>query len=191
LRDLVSWVQDSGWPGKHPQVDDIDWSIAQASAQVASPDRLARIRSGALARIRSGKALANFSSVAELAQLQASGDAETKMAEDHLTILARGSDPILLLPEFSGPAGPIPLHVIVDIAAPASTEAQLFWQTADTPYYDEARSTRAALDGTRQTLILSTPSIQATGKLRFDPGLIPGQYTLFSLQVWASAQGLS
>jgi hypothetical protein len=171
LRDLVSWVQDSGWPGKHPQVDDTGWSIAQAAA-------LQR-----LARIRSGESVANFVSAPGVAQLKTGGDTQIALAQDHLILTAAGPDPHLLLLAF--PETPTGLHLIVDITPPTATEAQLFWHTEDAPYYHEDRSMRTVLEGGRQTVVLSTPSIKPTG-LRFDPGLHAGPYMIHSLELWAN-----
>jgi hypothetical protein len=175
LNDLLSWVQDSGWPRKDKPIDDIGWSIAQAAARQR------------LARIRSGMALARFASAAELVQLAASGDAETTAVDGCLTVTAKGPDPILLPPLLAMPPGATRVHLVVDMAAPASTEAQLFWQTDEAADYAEARSVRAVLTGARQTIILSTPPIKA-GRLRFDPGLLSGQYAIFSLEAWGGRQ---
>jgi len=172
LGDLVSWVQDSGWPSKGKQIDDIGWSIAQA----ASRDRLARIRTGV--------ALAKLASPAELMGLEAGGDAQTKPGDGGLTVTAKGPDPMLLLPPLSMLPAAARVHVVVDIAAPGPSEAQLFWPEVGIAGYAEARSVRTALTGGRQTIILSTSPIKAPGRLRFDPGLHPGQYTIHSLEVW-------
>jgi glycosyltransferase involved in cell wall biosynthesis len=174
LSELLSWVQDSGWPGTSQVVDDIGWSIAKAAA------------GSRLARIRAGTMLASFRG-ANLRQLEAHGDAEIRVADDHLNVMARGPDPILLLPPLTASAKVCPLHLIIDIAASAPSEAQLYWSDEQDADYVEDRSIKAALSGERQTIILTTPPINIAGRLRFDPGNEPGQYSIFGVEAWTES----
>src|SRR5262249_48607415 len=122
-------------------------------------------------------------------RLEAAGDAETRLAEGRLTVIAKGPDPMLLLPTLQAMAPPTALHLVAEMSAPAATEARLYWTTPQHPDYAEANSMGVPLGPGRQPLLLPTPAAAITGRLRFDPGSEPGEYLLHSLEVRARSRG--
>jgi hypothetical protein len=95
-----------------------------------------------------------------------------------------------LLPPLTASAKVCPLHLIIDIAASAPSEAQLYWSDEQDADYIEHRSIKAALGSERQTIILTTPPINIAGRLRFDPGNIGGHYVVYGLEAWVRLKAL-
>ncbi|HVY62393.1 MAG TPA: hypothetical protein VHF22_12110, partial [Planctomycetota bacterium] len=100
---------------------------------------------------------------------------------DGVTLTASGDDPQVILPAFDFPAR-APVVLRVDLTAPADTVLQVFWATAAAPDYAEARSLVAPLRKGRSRVCLELPGGDLAGRLRLDPGTVPGAYTLHSLE---------
>jgi len=93
-----------------------------------------------------------------------------------------GSDPQIMLPDFS--AQPEMSYVmLIDITPPANTELQVFYTTSDSSDFTEDRSYRFCLIEGRNEVYVSLKDHPFGGKLRIDPGMLPGDYLLHRLEI--------
>jgi hypothetical protein len=102
--------------------------------------------------------------------------------EGALRLTATDDDPRIILPPLDFPEHARPM-LRVDITAPADTVLQVFFATADAPGYCEAHSLVAPLRKGRNRVCLELPALDLVGRLRFDPGTTPGEYTLHSFEL--------
>ena len=103
-------------------------------------------------------------------------------ADGLVRLTASDDDPRVFLPPFDFPEH-ARLMLRVDITAPADTVVQVFFATVDEPGYSETHSVRAALKKGRNRVSLELPQLDFAGRLRFDPGTLPGDYTLHSFEL--------
>lgn len=97
------------------------------------------------------------------------------------SLSASGPDPRIVLPRFDLPAR-ARLALRVEITAPAYTALRVYFGTAAEPGYTELRSVSAVLHAGRSRVHLELPA-DVAGRLRLDPGAVPGEYTLHALEV--------
>jgi len=101
-----------------------------------------------------------------------------------LLLRAIGGDPSIQLPDFPFPKGK---HVImrVDIASSADTTLQIFFQTTKSRAYTEAKSIRRSINKGRNILYIPLSEADLYGNIRLDPGDVPGDYYLYSVEIRA------
>ena len=101
-------------------------------------------------------------------------------SDDHIRLRAIGNDPYLYL---------LPLDTLlqkaimkIDLDAPGHSILQIFYVTRDQPDYAEERSIRAPVYRGPNTLLMELPP-GVTGRLRLDPGEMPGEYRLYRIEL--------
>jgi protein-L-isoaspartate O-methyltransferase len=114
-------------------------------------------------------------------RLKATHQVGISPASNHVLLQSTGEDPIVLLPAFDAVA-PGPLMMMVDIVVPDHTLLQVFYATPDAPDYAEERSVREPVNRGRNLVFLELPA-GVMGRLRLDPGNVPGEYRLHHLEV--------
>jgi uncharacterized membrane protein len=107
-----------------------------------------------------------------------------RLAGDGLAFAATGSDPQLLLPNYTCPAG-TPMTITIEITAPAATRLQVFYTTRRSRVHSEPNSVCAELAAGRQAVALTLPA-GIFGPFRLDPGKIPGDYVIHRLEIQAA-----
>jgi hypothetical protein len=107
---------------------------------------------------------------------------ELVVGESTLQVTSAGNDPHFLLPAFDF-AGQGNVQVTLRFTSPARTSQQLFYRTDDDPVFDEKKSVRVATEqgANRITIPLAAPGL--AGRLRIDPGSLPGEYLFTLIQV--------
>ena len=99
---------------------------------------------------------------------------------DHIHLISMGNDPYLYLPPLNAP---IPKAIMmINIDAPGPSILQVFYITSDHVEYAEECSIRVPIYCGYNRLIVELPS-NITGRLRLDPGEIPGEYRLYLIEL--------
>ena len=119
---------------------------------------------------------AGFASLQPTANISA-----CRSAGDGLAFLVTSDDPQLLLPAYGCPDV---LTIKIELTAPAATRLQLFYKTLRSRVYSEHNSVSVAITMGRQIVELSLPA-GIFGRLRLDPGAVPGDYLIHSLEIRA------
>lgn len=100
--------------------------------------------------------------------------------DDHIQLQSTGNDPYLYLP----PLGASLKRAIVkiDIDAPDHSMLQVFYLTGDQLDYAEDRSVCTSVYRSRSILLIDLPP-GIIGRLRIDPGTIPGEYRIYRIEL--------
>ncbi|MDG4551617.1 MAG: class I SAM-dependent methyltransferase [Candidatus Contendobacter sp.] len=99
---------------------------------------------------------------------------------DHLRLQASGHDPYLYLPPLDAP---LPRAIMkIDIDAPSHSILQVFHTTREQHDYAEERSIRMPIYRGRNLLLVELPA-GVTGRLRLDPGEMPGEYRVYRIEL--------
>ncbi len=109
-------------------------------------------------------------------------DVETRADGEGLVITAGANDPALLLPPFDIVKG-ASLALRIDISAPMHTVLQVFFLLNGALHYEEERSEWAFLKPGRNEVFLLLDHPQLDGRVRLDPGDVPGRYVLHAVEV--------
>ena len=110
--------------------------------------------------------------------------ADLEVRDDGLLITAHGADPALLLPPLRL-LGHHRLVLAIDITAPTQTTLRCFYNTEEFPEgYHRERRLKSPLRAGRNRVFLELSVENLSGRLRFDPGSLPGEYRLHSLAVY-------
>jgi hypothetical protein len=114
------------------------------------------------------------------------GNAQVQLAPgpDGLVVRASGDDPCLFLPAFAHDAGNT-LLVRVDLTSPADTVLDLFYETRKASGYSAERVVSQPLHKGRNMVYLKLTDPSLSGRLRLDPGAVPGEYVLHGIEVRA------
>ncbi len=107
---------------------------------------------------------------------------------DGLVIQANGNDPSLILPAFTYDPKST-LLIRVELTSPVETELDLFYQTAKEPGYSESKKLSYPLYKGRNVVLLKLTQADLAGKLRLDPGTVPGEYILHCVEIRAVPRG--
>jgi hypothetical protein len=91
------------------------------------------------------------------------------------------SDPYLLLPLIAIP--PDRFFVTITMSAPAITTAQLFYRTTRWRSYHEKNSVRQKIGEGVNVIQFDIRAKNVKGKLRFDPGCLPGKYIIHKVDI--------
>ena len=104
-----------------------------------------------------------------------------------LVVQATGDDPNLILPAF--PYDPkTTLVVRVDLTCPAATHLDIYYQTSQALAYAETRKLSHSLNQGRNVLYIPVLEPDLAGRLRLDPGTVPGEYVLHAVEVRRAAE---
>ncbi len=120
---------------------------------------------------------AGFASLRPTANISA-----CRSAGDGLSFTVTSDDPQLLLPIYTCPE---PMIIKIELTAPAATRLQFFYKTRRRRIYSEQNSVSVAITKGRQIVELSLPA-GIFGRLRLDPGAVPGDYAIHSLEISAA-----
>jgi len=104
--------------------------------------------------------------------------------KDGLSIHAETNDPALGLPLLTVRRG-TKVSVHVRLSSPGQTNAQLFYDTLDAPEFNEAHSVRTPTHQGDNDLSIEVNDPNFIGKLRLDPGELPGEYVIKLIEVIA------
>lgn len=102
--------------------------------------------------------------------------------EGGLLLQATGSDPSVEL-TFDAETGGDPLLVRVSLISPAETLMQLFYATPDSPQFTEENKISKSIARGENNFLFRLPHPRTAGRIRFDPGAVPGRYLLKSLEI--------
>ena|GEM_PF-918545 len=103
---------------------------------------------------------------------------------DALALLATGDDPGVKLPELSYTLG-TRLAMRIDITSPDDTTLQVYYMTSPDRQYSESKSIERFLYKGRNLLFITIPQEDLFGQLRLDPGKLPGDYIIHSIEIRA------
>jgi len=101
-----------------------------------------------------------------------------------LVLQASGDDPNLVLPAFAFDPHSS-LVVRVELTSPAETVLELFYETSQAPGYSGDRKIVHDIHKGRNVVYLTLKEAALAGRLRLDPGTVPGEYVLHGLEVRA------
>lgn len=104
--------------------------------------------------------------------------ATLSVADNRLVVNATGGDSAIFLPPFAAGKRFL-VQIILD--SPADTAAQLFYLVSGQAAYTEARSQIVALTKGRNVVYFQVAEPNVVDPIRFDPGALPGTYTIESM----------
>ena len=99
---------------------------------------------------------------------------------DHIRLQSAGNDPYFYLSPLNAPLQRAIMKI--DIDTPGHSILQVFYVTSDQADYAEERSVRVPTYRGRNTLLVELPPGVA-GRLRVDPGEMPGEYRLYQIEL--------
>ncbi|MHB8788723.1 MAG: alginate O-acetyltransferase AlgX-related protein [Desulfobulbaceae bacterium] len=114
--------------------------------------------------------------------LGATNELELRRMTDGLLLRAAGSDPYLLL-NFDAETGGEPLLVQLSLNSPRDTELQFFYTTPESTDFSPQQQIRKKIKEGENELLFRLPHPRTSGRLRLDPGMVPGDYLLRSLVI--------
>lgn len=121
--------------------------------------------------------LSSVNTSAGFAEIKPLNDVSLGAQGNALRIKAEGSDPAILLPSFQSDRA----IAEINIESPADTTLQLFYRLSGMDAYSETCSVVAPIKTGKNVIYVQLPAW--IGELRLDPGQVPGDYLLESVQV--------
>jgi len=106
----------------------------------------------------------------------------------HLMVEASTTDPYFQLPAIAAPKGD-PLQIKVSMSSPGDSVFQVYYRTATKQRFSGVRSVRMQVKRGNNKFCIQLPSTAIAGRLRIDPGRVPGRYSIQSLEVSSVHQG--
>lgn len=104
---------------------------------------------------------------------------------EKLLIKASGNDPSVSLPALTvQPGAQFALRIEQD--TPADTTAEVFYTTAATPGYTSENEVSVPVKAGRSVILFEINDPGFAGGLRYDPGQVPGDYTIHQMEAFAS-----
>lgn len=120
-------------------------------------------------------------------QLGPTHQLEVEPGADGLLLRATDTDPSLEL-NFDA-AGGNPLLVRISLDSPATTELEFYYTTPEAGDFAADRKLHRKLRPGKNDLLFRLPHPRTAGRLRFDPGMVPGDYLLRSLTIVREERG--
>jgi len=117
-------------------------------------------------------------------------DLDFRPGQDGLLLLAAGDDPSAEI-SFDAAANGEPLLVRLSLVSPADTVMQIFYTTPGSPVFSAQHEFSRAIRQGENDLLFRLPHPQTGGRLRFDPGMVRGEYLLRSLVIARENRGVS
>jgi len=100
-----------------------------------------------------------------------------------LMLTVKNDDPQILLPDIGTLDNFPPLTIDCKITTPGKTNITLYYLTRSDQKYSERRMVKKNVLEGYNKLTIELPSTRVTGRLRLDPGDIPGKYLLHNLKI--------
>lgn len=104
---------------------------------------------------------------------------------DRLAIKASGADPSLGLPPLKVRPG-AQVAIRVDQTAPSDTLVEIYYTAAATPVFTADHVVSVPVKAGRSVVMFEINDPDFAGGLRFDPGQLPGDYSLHQVEVFSS-----
>lgn len=104
---------------------------------------------------------------------------------EKLVIKASGIDPSVSLPAVTvQPGAQFALRIEQD--TPTDTMAEVFYTTAAAPAYTSQNVVSVPVKAGRSVILFEINDPGFAGGLRYDPGQVPGDYTIYQMEAFAS-----
>jgi hypothetical protein len=134
-----------------------------------------------------GKSLLIFAPANRFEGIQEGANATMSRTADGLKIHALNNDPYIFLPRVEGvtPGNKVTVHV--QLVSPGQTIFQIFYGTSAVGEFDEAHSVRKPIQEGDNDVVVEFTEPDFKGRIRLDPGMLPGDYILKLLKAWSSA----
>jgi hypothetical protein len=146
--------------------------VPLSAPQVTAEERMFRVAGARLLHWQPGDGVAPWHGC----------DVAIHEEREGLAIMASDNDPALLLPPFKVMKGQ-GLALRIELTAPAHTILQVFFLLTDAPHYAEERSECVFLKPGRNTVFVLLDHPRLAGRVRLDPGDVPGKYVLHEVEV--------
>jgi len=119
--------------------------------------------------------------------IQEAVSATMSRTADGLKIHALNNDPYIFLPRLEGvtPGNKVTVHV--QLVSPVQTIFQIFYSTSAVDEFDEAHSVRKPIQEGDNDVVVEFTEPDFKGRIRLDPGMLPGDYILKLVEVRSSA----
>jgi SAM-dependent methyltransferase len=115
--------------------------------------------------------------------IQEAVNATMSRTADGLRIHALSEDPQIILPTLEGVMPGNKLAVHAQLVSPGPTEFQIFYGTSAVGGFDEAHSARKPIQKGDNDVVVEFTEPGFNGKIRLDPGMLPGDYILKLVEV--------
>lgn len=102
--------------------------------------------------------------------------------DGEISFRATNEDPIIYLPSL--PEKPEEIKLRIDLSVPGECRLQIFYLTESLNNYTEEHSLIRFLQKGRQTTDIRLPNEAKRSRIRLDPGNVPGNYSIHSVEVW-------
>jgi hypothetical protein len=119
--------------------------------------------------------------------IQEGVNATMSRTADGVKIHALNNDPYIFLPGVEGvtPGNKVTVHV--QLVSPGPTELQIFYSTSAVGEFDEAHSVKKPIQEGHNDVVVEFTEPDFKGRIRLDPGALPGDYILKLVEVRSSA----
>ena len=108
-------------------------------------------------------------------------DVRIEKQSNQVVLHSFGGDPIVLLPELTC-RNAQSMVLRLEIKSPEKTEAQIFYRTRNQGQFTEALSFRKEIGKGENIVYFQLPADEIVGQVRLDPGKVPGDYIIRSLE---------
>ncbi len=130
---------------------------------------------------RSSQSLLLLDTPDRLLRIQPVHDVRIEKQSNQAVLHSSGEDPIVLLPEFTC-RNAKSMVLRLEIKSPEKTETQIFYRTKYQYWFTEALSFRKGIEQGENIVYFQLPADEIVGQVRLDPGKVPGDYIIRSLE---------
>ena len=116
-----------------------------------------------------------------LLRIQPLHDVRIEKQFNQVVLHSSGENPYVLLPEVTCRNAPS-MVLRLEIKSPEKTEVQIFYRTREQKRYTEALSFRRRIDKGENVVYFQLPADEIVGQVRLDPGKVPGDYIIRSIE---------
>jgi len=135
--------------------------------------------------LAAGKSLI-FAPANDFEGIQEAVNATMSRTGDGLKIHALNDDPQIILPILEGvtPGNKVTVHV--QLVSPEATEFQIFYGTSAVGGFDGPHSVKKPIQKGDNDVVVEFTEPDFTGRIRLDPGIVPGDYILKLVEIRSS-----
>lgn len=105
-----------------------------------------------------------------------------EIIDSNVKFKATGQDPYFILPKFQNLSGDA-MTMIIDMDAPAETDLMVFYLTGLQQEYSLERTRVERIKAGNNRIFFPLPADADFGRIRVDPGIIEGDYTIHSIEI--------